>query len=202
MAVDADTSDRELMAMCRPESQSPPEQTPPAIGRRLAIASALRWTDMNWALVLFSAVAVVVATMVAVLGSQVHRNHQLQLRHDLYLSVARQGAVNLTTINYVKAEDDVRRIVDSATGQFHDEFLQRSEPFIAVMKQAQATTEGTVTEAGVESEATDQAQVLVAVSVKTSNSGVVEDRPRLWRMRIGVVKTAEGAKVSNVEFVP
>jgi Mce-associated membrane protein len=54
----------------------------------------------------------------------------------------------------------------------------------------------------VESESADEAQVLVAVSVKTSNSGAPEQEPRFWRMRITVHKTDDGVKVSNVAFVP
>jgi Mce-associated membrane protein len=40
------------------------------------------------------------------------------------------------------------------------------------------------------------------VTVKTSNAGAPEQAPRAWRMRISVQKVDDGAKVSNVEFVP
>jgi Mce-associated membrane protein len=61
---------------------------------------------------------------------------------------------------------------------------------------------GTVTAAGLESASADHAQVLVAVSVKTSNAGAADNQPRAWRMRISVRKIGDQAKVSNVEFVP
>ena len=57
--------------------------------------------------------------------------------------------------------------------------------------------------AGLESDDNDGGQVLVAVTVKTSNAGAPEQAPRAWRMRIMVKKTGnDEAKVSNVEFVP
>jgi Mce-associated membrane protein len=71
-----------------------------------------------------------------------------------------------------------------------------------VVKQAQSKSVGTVTAAGLESASADQAEVLVAVSVKTSNAGAADNQPRAWRMRISVQKIGDQAKVSNVEFVP
>ncbi len=71
-----------------------------------------------------------------------------------------------------------------------------------MVKQAQSKSTGEVTAAGVESETGDSAQVLVAVTVKTSNAGAPEQEPRAWRMRISVKKVDNDAKVSNVEFVP
>ena len=114
----------------------------------------------------------------------------------------RQAAVNLTTINYTEVDADIQRILNSATGAFHDDFQKRSQPFVDVVKQVQSKSEGTVAEAGLVSETGDEAQVLVAVAVKTSIAAAPEQEPRRWRLRITVQKTADGAKVSNVEFVP
>jgi Mce-associated membrane protein len=112
------------------------------------------------------------------------------------------GALNLTTVSNTEADADVQRILDSATGTFYDDFQKRSRPFVDVVKQVQATSVGTVTAAGLESQGGDQAQVLVAVSVKTRTADGADQQPRLWRMRISVQKIGDGAKVSNVEFVP
>jgi Mce-associated membrane protein len=107
----------------------------------------------------------------------------------------------LTTIDWHHPDSDVQRIIDLATGSFHDEFQQRSQPFVDVVKKAQSTTVGTVTAAGIESESGSQAQVLVAVSVKTSNAGADDPTPRSWRMRLTVQKAGDQMKVANVEFI-
>lgn len=120
----------------------------------------------------------------------------------LFLQVGRQAAINLTTISYLEVDADVQRILDSATGAFHEDFQKRSKPFVDVVKQARSITEGTVAEAGLESVQRDGARVLVAVSVKTSNASGAEQPIRGWRMRIDVQKDGDAAKVSNVEFVP
>jgi Mce-associated membrane protein len=136
------------------------------------------------------------------LGYRSYQAHEAQAQRNLYVQVARQAAVNLTTISYTEVDANVQRILDSATGTFHDDFQKRSQPFVDVVKQAQSKSEGTVAEAGLESETGDQARVLVAVSVKTSIAAAPDQDPRRWRLRISVQRTADGAKVSNVEFVP
>ena len=148
---------------------------------------------------------VIVAALVGVggwLGYRVHQDRQAQAQRNLYVQVARQAAVNLTTIDYTEVDSDIKRILESATGGFYDDFQKRSQPFVDVVKKVQSKSQGTVSEAALLSEAGDQAQVLVAVSVKTSIAAVPDQEPRRWRMRMSVQKSGDGAKVSNVEFVP
>lgn len=146
----------------------------------------------------------IVATLASLsgwLGYRAYQQHDAQTRRNLYVATARQGAVNLTTINYTQVDTDVQRILDSATGAFRDDFEQRSKPFMEVVKAAQSKSEGTVTDAGLESQRGDSAQVLVAVAVKSRTAGG-EEAPREWRMRIEVRSVGPDAKVSNVVFVP
>lgn len=154
------------------------------------------------ALVLGLVVVVALAGLVGWLGFRTYQSQQADQQRNLFLQVGRQGAINLTTIDFAEADTDVQRILDSATGTFYDDFSQRSKPFIDVVKQAQSKSVGTVTEAGLESVTPTDAQVLVAVAVKTSNAGAADQRPRAWRMRISVQKVGDEAKVSNVAFVP
>ena len=147
------------------------------------------------------AVVVALAVLVGWLGFRAQQSEQVRTQRSQFLQVARQGALNLTTIDWQKAEGDVQRILDGATGQFYDDFAKRSQPFIDVVKKAKSTTVGTITEAGLESQTADDARVLVAVTVTTSNAGAPQPDPHAWRMRISVQKVGDQAKVSNVEFV-
>lgn len=142
------------------------------------------------------------AGLTAWLGYRTYEANRDEHRRELFLQVGRQGALNLTTIDWQNAEADVQRILDSATGTFYDDFQQRAQPFVEVVKQAQSKSVGTIAEAGLESAGTNEAQVLVAVTVKTSNAGAPEQEPRAWRMRISVEQIGDEAKVSKVEFVP
>jgi Mce-associated membrane protein len=147
-------------------------------------------------------VAVIASSAVAGwLGYREHQAREAQQRSELLIRVGRQGALNLTTIDWQHADADMQRILDSATGSFYDDFSKRSKPFVEVVKKAQSKSVGTVSEAGLESQAGDEAQVMVAVSVVTTNVGEPEAEPRHWRMRISVKKVGDDAKVSNVAFV-
>jgi Mce-associated membrane protein len=147
-------------------------------------------------------VVVVLAALVGWFGFRFHQSHQAQAQRSQFVQAARQGALNLTTIDWQKADADVQRILDSATGQFYDDFAKRSGPFVELVKQAKSVSVGTVSEAGLESQTADSAQVLVAVSVTTSYNGAPQPDPHAWRMRISVQKVGDQEKVSNVEFVP
>jgi Mce-associated membrane protein len=136
------------------------------------------------------------------LGLRTYEATQAAQTRELFLQVGRQGAVNLTSIDFQSADADVQRILDSATGFFYDDFSARSQAFVDVVKQTQSKTAGSVTEAGIESADDFNAQILVAVKVTTSNAAAGEQEPRNWRMRVSVQKFDDQAKVSNVEFVP
>jgi Mce-associated membrane protein len=140
--------------------------------------------------------------LVGWLGYRAYHAHALQAQREVFLQVGRQGALNLTTIDFEHVDDDVKRVLDSATGPFYDQFEQRSQPFAEVVKQVKSKSVGNVTEAGVETASATEAKVLVAVTVNTAIAGQPEQAPRAWRMRISVQAVGDGnAKVSNVEFV-
>jgi Mce-associated membrane protein len=161
-----------------------------------------RMSHIRLALIAGLVAVVALAGLTGWMGYRAYNSYQGEKQRQLFLQVGRQGALNLTTINWEHAEADVQRVLDSATGQFYDDFQNRAAPFVEVVKQAQSKSEGSIADAGLESASSDEAQVLVAVTVVTSNVGAPQQEPRAWRMRLTVTKVGDEAKVSNVEFVP
>lgn len=147
-------------------------------------------------------VVLVLAGTVGWLGYRAMDSRETAQQRSVFLQVGRQAALNLTTIDAATVDADVQRILDSATDSFYDDFSARTQPFVDVVRQAQSKSVGEVTSAGLESEDATGAQVLVAITVRTSNAGAPEQEPRAWRMRISVTQVGEETKVSNVEFVP
>ena len=160
-----------------------------------------RISHMRLAAIVGSVAVVAVASIGGWLGFRTYQSHQAQAQRQLFLQVGRQCALNLTTIDWEHADSDVQRLLDSATGDFLNQFGKRKQPFIDVVKKAQSKSVGTVTEAGLESDSGDKAQVLVAVSIKTSNLGAADQPAREWRVRISMEKSGDEVKVSNVSFV-
>jgi Mce-associated membrane protein len=147
-------------------------------------------------------IVVALAALTGWLGFRAYREHRAQEQRELFLQVGRQGALNLTTIDYAEADADIQRILDSATGAFHDDFAARSQPLVEVVTQAQSKTVGAVTAAGLESSTDTSAKVLVAVTVQTWRAGAPQPDPRKWRIRLTIDEVDHDAKVANVEFVP
>jgi Mce-associated membrane protein len=159
-------------------------------------------SGIRLALILGMVIVLALGGLAGWLGYGVYQARQEENTRNLFLAAGKQGALNLTTINYTQADIDIRRILDSSIGQFYDDFSKRAPAFIDVVKQAQAKTDGSIVEAGLESVNGDSARVLVAVLVTTSNKGATDQQPRHWRMRIDVQKVGDAAKVANVGFVP
>jgi Mce-associated membrane protein len=135
------------------------------------------------------------------LAFRAHQSSELADQREVFLQVGKQGAINLTTIDYTRVDEDVKRILDSATGAFYDEFERRSQPFAEVVKQVKSKSVGSVTEAGIKDQTADGATVVLAVTVDTAVEGQPPQTPRAWRMLISVQQVGPDAKVSNVEFV-
>jgi Mce-associated membrane protein len=158
-------------------------------------------SHVRLALILGVVGVVALAGLCGWLGFRAYTSHQAAAERNMFLQVGRQAALNLTTIDFEHADEDVQRVLDSSTGTFYDDFNARAQPFKEVVKQAKSKSVGTIAEAGVETETEDGADVLVAVTVRTSNAGAAEQEPRAWRMRITVQKVGDEAKVANVRFV-
>jgi Mce-associated membrane protein len=122
-------------------------------------------------------------------------------RSAAYVAAARQGVVNLTSLDFNKAKEDVQRVLDSATGEFRDDFQRRADDFASVVKDSKAVTEGSVTASAVESMSKDSAVVLVLANERVTNSAGAKDDPRAFRFRVSVVREGDQLKISKVEFV-
>jgi len=160
-----------------------------------------KMSHVRLAMILGLVAVVALAALCGWLGFRTYESREAADERNLFLQVGRQAALNLTTIDFEHADEDVQRVLDSSTGTFYNDFQARAQPFKEVVKQAKSKSVGTIAEAGVESITQDGAEVLVAVTVKTSNAGAAEQEPRAWRMRITVQKADDGAKVANVRFV-
>jgi Mce-associated membrane protein len=146
-------------------------------------------------------VGAVLAGLVGWLGFRVYEADTTQAQRNLFVQAARQGAVNLSTVDYEHADADAQRILDSATGKFYDNFSHRIPSYIENAKRMRSKLVGTVIEAGLQSQTGDLGRVLVAVTVRSSDPAQAEQEPALWRMQLTVQKTGNVGKVSDVVFV-
>jgi Mce-associated membrane protein len=180
-----------------PEAPEPTDTAEPEPARR-------RLRAPNLAVALTIAAVVAICALLGVSGWMAWQHHnvvQERQRAAAYTATARQGVINLTSLDFNKAKQGVQRVLDSATGEFRDDFQRRAEDFESVVKDSKAVTEGSVAATAVESMNNDSAVVLVLCNERVTNIAGAKDQPRTFRFRVSVVHDGDQLKVSKVEFV-
>lgn len=152
-----------------------------------------------------AAVILLICAFVAASGYMMWNRHEVTERNQRaanFVAGARQGVVNLTSMDFNKAKEDVQRVIDSSTGPFHDDFQARAKDFTTVVEQSKVVTQGTVNAAAVQTMNGDFAVVLVAATSHITNAAGAKDEPRNWRLKVTVKNDGGQYKMSNVEFIP
>lgn len=159
----------------------------------------------SWSVAWKASAIVLICAFVAASGYMMWNRHETVERNQRaanFVAGARQGVVNLISMDFNKANEDVQRVIDSSTGQFHDDFQARAKDFTTVVEQSKVVTQGTVNAAAVQAINGDFALVLVAATSHVTNAAGAKDAPRNWRLKVTVKDDGGQYKMSNVEFIP
>lgn len=178
---------------------SPPEQPSPRRRLRMRVRAPRMSTIAKAAAIL------VICGLLAASGYMVWYERAATQRHQraaAFAAAARQGVINMTSLDFNNAKDDVQRVIDSSTGEFRDDFMQRAADFTKVVEESKVVTEGTVNTTAVQSMGKDSAVVLVAATSHVTNAFGAKQEPRAWRLRVTVAPDGGQLKMSQVEFVP
>lgn len=134
-------------------------------------------------------------------GDRANESNAVEQQREVFLRVGREFAVDLRTVDYERVDANVQRVLDSATGAFLDDYRRRAPELGNAVRAARSTSVGTVTASALDSVGPNDAEVLIALSVKTVILGQRDQAPRPMRMRILIREIDGGPKVSNVELV-
>jgi Mce-associated membrane protein len=150
--------------------------------------------------------ALLTAGLLSLTGFMVwkHREHTEQRQSAAeYAAAARQGVINLMSIDYTTAQDSVQRVLDGSTGRFQANFADTAEDFVKALTDEKITTKATVNDAAVESMTADTAVVLVSATSRREGPQAPKDQqqPRLWRIVLNLEREGDQIKMSGVEFV-
>jgi Mce-associated membrane protein len=192
------------------EAEPSEEPKPPAVStestrRRLRVSGLSGLSGLSaLSRVLIAAAILAICGLLGASGWMLWHHHTVvaeRQRSAAYVAAARQGVVNLTSLDFNRAKEDVQRVLDSATGEFRDDFQRRADDFASVVKDSKAVTQGSVTASAVESMTKDSAVVLVLANERVTNSAGAKDDPRAFRFRVSVIRDGDQLKISKVEFV-
>jgi Mce-associated membrane protein len=168
-----------------------------ARSRRLRLPSL----SVTWKAV----VIVLICAFVGASGYMVWQRNETTERNQRtanFIAGARQGVVNMFSLDFNRSKEDVQRVIDSSTGQFRDDLQQRAKDFTTVVEQSKVVTQGTVNAAAVQSIDGNSALVLVAASSQITNAAGAKDERRNWRLKVTVTDDGGQYKMSKLEFVP
>jgi len=171
-----------------------------------AAPPAARRTAVPARLVAMALAALLTTALLAATGFMLWQ-HQLAARQHHraaeYAAAARQGVVNLMSIDYATAQDSVQRVLDSSTGRFRSNFAETADDFVKALKDEKIVTKATVNEAAVESMTDDSAVVMVSATSRRDGPQAPKDQqqPRLWRVVLTLQRDGDQIKMSGVEFV-
>jgi len=163
----------------------------------------LRGTWLRWAAV--AVAGLLVCALLAASGLMLWQGHQASQRRAQeaeFAAAARQGVVNLMSLDFNHGDADIKRLIDSTTGQFRDDFEKSKNDFMTVMKDSKVVTKADVKATAVENMTKDSADVMVAASSQISNSASAQQPARGWRLNVTVQRDNGQLKMSKVEFVP
>jgi Mce-associated membrane protein len=139
-------------------------------------------------------------------GAYMMRQHRHtgaeQQRSADFAAGARQGVVTLMSLDFNRAADDVKRILENTTGDFRKDFESQAEEFTKVAQESKVVTEATVNATAVQSMTQDTATVLLSVTTRVSNVQSQQQEPRSWRLAVDVARDGDQIKLAKVEFVP
>jgi Mce-associated membrane protein len=133
---------------------------------------------------------------------QHRQNLAEQQRSAEFAAGARQGVVTLMSLDFNRAADDVKRILENTTGEFRKDFESQAEDFTQVAQESKVVTEATVNAVAVQSMTQDTATVLLSVTTRVSNVQSQQQEPRSWRLAVDVARDGGQIKLAKVEFVP
>ncbi|WP_167099611.1 hypothetical protein [Mycobacterium sp. DL592] len=119
-----------------------------------------------------------------------------------YAAAARQGVVNLMSMDYNKAKESVQRLIDDSVGKFQNNFQETSDDLIKALQDSKMVTKVTVNDAAVEQMDDQTAVVLVAATSHREgpNAPKEDQQPRVWRVVVSLQRDGGQIKMSDVEF--
>ncbi|CAN5459158.1 hypothetical protein BH11ACT7_BH11ACT7_28110 [soil metagenome] len=177
------------------EAEPAPEEPAPAWWR----------SGVLWRSVAESAAGIAVLALIATSAFFLYQGRQADVLREHqaeFAEAARQGVVNLMSMDFNNAQADIQRVIDGTTGEFHDDFASSTNDFMTVMKESKVVTTASVNATAVETMSDNSAVVLVAATSQVANSVSMQANPRIWRLSVTVDRVDDQIKMSKVEFVP
>ncbi|MGH3737199.1 MAG: hypothetical protein ACRDT6_16520 [Micromonosporaceae bacterium] len=158
------------------------------------------WIGINAVLVLALVAAVAAAGWY---GYQWYDGYRVREGHIQAQAAARQTVVDFLTISASSVDNDLKQVLEGATGEFKKQYEQGMSEVRTAVTENKVSSTGRVLRSGVVSGDPDSAVVLVAVDARIKNVRTPDGRKAHYRVQVDMVydKDQERWLVSRLEFV-
>jgi Mce-associated membrane protein len=124
-----------------------------------------------------------------------------RIRTAEFTAAARQGVLDLMSLDYDEAERDVKRMIDGSTGQLRQQFSDTAQDLVKSLQGAKAVTTVTVNAVAVTSMNDDSGEVLVAATTEGHHAAQQQPQaPRTWRIMVSLLRDGGQLKISKIDF--
>jgi Mce-associated membrane protein len=163
----------------------------------------LRTSRGRLAAAVLAVLVIGLAVWATLLGLDVRATESKAERQDAVRQAARQEAVNLVSVDYRNAQQDVDRVLKGTTGAARDQWAQLSKQFVDQIARAQATSiVQSDPKVGIVAIDDDSAEVIVSVSSIVTSPKVRQGTPRNFRFSMSLALTDGRWLVSKLGLVP
>jgi Mce-associated membrane protein len=186
------------------DEEEPDETVTAAEGQSGSAKRRRRLPSLSLSAISKAAAIILICALGGATGYMMWQDHEASERAQRaanFVAGARQGIINMTSLDFNRAKEDVQRVIDSSTGSFRDDFQQRAKDFTSVVEQSKVVTQGTVSSAALESMDDHSASILILATSKITNAAGAKDEPRVFRLRVTVTEDGGQFKMSKVDFV-
>lgn len=141
------------------------------------------------------------AVVAGLAASDLRDQRRLDAARRDAVTAARQEALNITAVDTRGFDEDVKRVLEGATGDFKDDFTRRATTLKQILLDNKVQSQGEVREAAVVRSDLRTATVLVVIDSRVVNTARPQGRVNTYRMRLLVERSGARWLVSQLEFV-
>ncbi|WP_071286793.1 Mce protein [Mycolicibacterium llatzerense] len=194
---DADTDDAE-------QAETPDESVEPGTSEAVAIGDVAAPESMRRAGLTALVCGLLFALLVSglgFLGWRQYEQYRINEASEAGLQAAKDYAMVLTTLDAKNIDENYRKSLDGATGEFKDAYSQGANQLRQVLIDNKASGTGIVVAAAVKSATPDKVEVLLFVDQSITNAA--NPSPRIDRNRIDMTMENVGGRwlASKVEIL-
>lgn len=168
-----------------------PEAAPPAVSKKKLLRPKR---------IVVGLLALLVLGAGGFAGWQWYRHAQLDSAREAATGAARQFALDLTSYDFTKIDDNLKKVTGDSTDSFAKQYQSVANNLTQLMRQYKAVAKSTVVQTGIAEATTDRAVVLLFVDQTITNTNSPQPRVERNRLQLTVLNQDDTWRLDDVQL--